>query len=146
VTRILIVDARFYEEIADELVAGAVGEIERRGATYEVVTVPGALEAPQAIAIALDAGAAFDGAVALGCVIRGETSHYDIVAEQSARAVMDLAVARGFPVGNGILTVDTRDQALARAGRAGRNKGGAAAAACLDLIELKRRFAQGSDG
>jgi len=145
-TRVLVVDARFYDEIADELLAGAEAELKRAGAEWEVVTVPGALEAPQAIALALQTHAAFDGAVALGCVIRGETSHYDIVAGQSARALMDLAVTRGFPVGNGILTVDTAEQAKVRAGRNGRNKGGAAAAACLALIALRGRLAAGSGG
>jgi len=142
---ILIVEARFYEDISDELNAGAIAEIERRGASYEIVVVPGALEIPQAANLAL-AHAAFDGVVALGCVIRGETSHYDIVAHESARAIMDLALAREVPVGNGILTVDSHEQAMARAGVAGRNRGGAAAAACLDVAEIKAGLVARANG
>ena len=139
--RILIVESGYYEDIADTLRAGARRMLDAAKASYDVVTVPGALEIPQAVVIALAAarGAkAYDGVVALGCVIRGETSHYDIVAGESARALMDIGVTRGVPVGNGILTVDTQVQAHARAGLDGGDKGGVAAAAALALVRLKR--------
>jgi 6,7-dimethyl-8-ribityllumazine synthase len=142
--RILIVESGYYEDIADTLRAGATRALEAAQATFEVVTVPGALEIPQAIALVLDAarGAkAYDGVVALGCVIRGETSHYDIVAGESARALMDIGVARKIPVGNGILTVDTAAQARARSALDKGDKGGTAARAALALVRLKRRLA-----
>jgi 6,7-dimethyl-8-ribityllumazine synthase len=141
--RILVVEARYYEGIADALFAGAKRVLDAAQVTYEVETVPGALEIPQAIAIALDAAlkrrTPYDGVVALGCVIRGETSHYDIVAGESARAIMDIAVARGVPIGNGILTVDKEEQAWARARPDGQDKGAAAADAALSLVQIKRR-------
>ncbi|MGD9785146.1 MAG: 6,7-dimethyl-8-ribityllumazine synthase [Hyphomicrobiaceae bacterium] len=145
---VLIIEARFYEDIADELVAGATAEFEANGVGYERVTVPGALEIPQVLASAAAAGlipgsaprARFCGAVALGCVIRGETSHYDVVVGHANHWLMDTAMRRGIPVGNGILTVDTKEQALARA-RGGRDgKGGDAARACLSLVAHARRF------
>ncbi|MEX0589592.1 MAG: 6,7-dimethyl-8-ribityllumazine synthase [Xanthobacteraceae bacterium] len=140
--RILVVEARFYEPIADELLDGALARLESAKVEVKRLQVPGALEIPVAAAIALDdavrAGKPFDGLVALGCVIRGETSHYDIVAGESARALMDLAVARRLPVGNGILTVDSEAQALARAKQSEGDKGGAAAAAALALVRLAR--------
>jgi 6,7-dimethyl-8-ribityllumazine synthase len=140
--RVLVVEARFYEPIADELVAGAMARLQAANVEIVRLGVPGALEIPVAAAIALDAavkaGKPFDGLVALGCVIRGETSHYDIVAGESARALMDLAVARRLPVGNGILTVDKKKQAIGRASRRGGDKGGAAAAAALALMRLAR--------
>jgi 6,7-dimethyl-8-ribityllumazine synthase len=138
--RVLIVEARYYEAIADALLAGATRALQQAQVEWTVVTVPGALEVPQAVALSLEAAGdkPFDGVVALGCVIRGETSHYDIVAGESARALMDLAVARKLPVGNGILTVDTEEQAWARARPEGQDKGGVAAAAALALIRLKR--------
>ncbi len=143
--RILVVEARFYDDIADELLRGALAAIATAEASAEVVTVPGALEIPSALAIALDgaeaAGRPYDAAVALGCVIRGETSHYDIVAGESARALMDLSVARRLPLGNGILTVDTEAQAWARARVGELNKGGGAAEAALAVLRIKRRFA-----
>jgi 6,7-dimethyl-8-ribityllumazine synthase len=142
--RILVVEARFYDEIADMLLAGAKRACEKAGIDFDLVTVPGALEIPQAIAITLDAAEArhkpYDGAVALGCVVRGETSHYDIVAGESARALMDLAIAHLMPVGNGILTVDTEAQAVVRARPEEGDKGGWAVDAALALIRLKRRF------
>jgi 6,7-dimethyl-8-ribityllumazine synthase len=144
--RILVVEGRYYEEIADELLAGAKRALDAAQAGYDVVTVPGALEVPQAIALALDAAAKrkapYDGAVALGCVIRGETSHYDIVAGESARALMDVGIARGVPVGNGILTVDRERQARVRASRDGQDKGGSAANAALALVRLKHALAK----
>jgi len=140
--RLLVVEARYYEGIADALLAGAKRALDAAQAGYDVVTVPGALEIPQAMVIALDAAAKrkapYDGVVALGCVIRGETSHYDIVAGESARAIMDIGVARGVPVGNGILTVDKEEQAWARARPEGQDKGAAAAEAALALVRLKR--------
>src|SRR5215468_4074290 len=139
--RILIVESGYYEDIADKLLEGARRALDAAGAAYDVVTVPGALEIPQAIAIALDSAfgaTAYHGAVALGCVIRGETSHYDIVAGESARALMEVGVGRGIPVGNGILTVDTEAQAKVRAALDRGDKGGAAAKAVLSLVRLKR--------
>jgi 6,7-dimethyl-8-ribityllumazine synthase len=141
--RLLIVEARFYDDIADALLAGAVRAIETVGATHERVSVPGSLEVPPAIAIALDgaerAGKPFDGAVGLGCVIRGETLHFEIVSFESARALMDLSVARRIPIGNGIITVDTDAQARERALPDQGDKGGDAARAALALIRLKRQ-------
>lgn len=144
---LLIVEARYYGGIADELLSGAKAAIEAAGATCDVITVPGALEIPAAIMIALDAADAidepFDGVVALGCVIRGETGHYDIVAGESARALMDLSTSLSLPLGNGILTVENEAQAWARARVKDMNKGGGAAEAALSLIALKRRFSAG---
>ena len=140
--RILVVEARYYDDVADLLLRGAKRVIRDAGATFDLVTVPGALEIPAAIMIGLHAAAAreqpYDGVVALGCVIRGETSHYDIVAGESARAIMDISIALDMPVGNGILTVDTDAQARARARSGGEDKGGGAARATLALIRLKR--------
>jgi 6,7-dimethyl-8-ribityllumazine synthase len=133
--RILIVEARFYDALADELLRGAVDAITALGAEYEVVSVPGALEIPAAVAMA---GSSFDGFVALGCVIRGETYHFEIVSDQSARGLMDLAVGRNLAIGNGILTVEDEEQAWARARVSEGDKGGGAARACLDMIALKR--------
>ena len=144
--RILVVEGRFYDDIADALLAGAERALSAVKATWNVVSVPGALEIPQAIALSLDGAVArrkpFDGVVALGCVIRGETSHYDIVAGESARALMELALARRIPIGNGILTVDTEAQALARARPEEQDKGGGAARAALALVRLKRSLAE----
>src|SRR6266849_3757397 len=123
--RILIVESGYYEDIADTLLAGATRALDAAGAAYDVVTVPGALEIPQAIVIALDAA-------------RGETSHYDIVAGESARALMEIGVGRKIPVGNGILTVDTVVQAKVRAALDKGDKGGTAAKAVLSLARLKR--------
>ena len=142
--RILVVEARYYDDIADMLLRGAKRVLKDSGATCDVVTVPGALEIPAAIMIALHGAMAreqpYDGVVALGCVVRGETSHYDIVAGESARGIMEIATARGMPMGNGILTVDTDAQARARAHPGGEDKGGGAARAALTLVRLKRRM------
>ncbi|MBC2859332.1 6,7-dimethyl-8-ribityllumazine synthase [Stappia sp. 28M-7] len=142
--RILIIDARFYDDIADALVAGAMEVLEGQGADVTRVSVPGVLEIPAALAMALaamEAGTAdYDGFVLLGCVIRGETSHYDIVANESARAVMELTIDAALPLGNGILTVENGEQAWARADPAKKNKGGAAAQAALDMIAIRDRF------
>ena len=143
---LMIVEARFYEDIADELVKGAIAEIEKDGATYQRVSVPGCLEIPAAILYALrsmdffTARKRFDGYVGLGCVIRGETTHYDIVCNESARGLQDLALRYALAIGNGVLTVENREQAWARASVAAKNKGGFAARACLDMIVLKRQF------
>lgn len=136
---LLIVEARFYEDLLDELGAGARAALDAAGASYETVSVPGALEVPGAIAIAVKTGR-YDGYVALGCVIRGETSHYDIVANESARALMDLSL-EGIAVGNGIVTVDNEKQGWARAGRDAGDKGGVAARAALAMIALRQNFA-----
>jgi 6,7-dimethyl-8-ribityllumazine synthase len=136
---LLIVEARFYDPISDLLLAGATRALEAADASFETVTVPGALEIPAAIRIALDADK-YDAFVALGCVIRGETSHYDIVAGESARGLMDLALERGALIGNGILTTDSGAQAHARADPEGTDKGGAAAKAALALWRLKARL------
>lgn len=143
---LLIIDARFYEDLADEMVKGAVAAIERAGATHDRVSVPGCFELPAAVSMALEAeedgGTAYDGYVILGCVIRGETTHYDIVANESARAIMDLSVAEGIAMGNGILTVENDEQAWARAKVDEGNKGGGAAEAALAMIALRARFAR----
>jgi 6,7-dimethyl-8-ribityllumazine synthase len=147
--RILVVEGRYYDGIADALLAGTKRVLDAAQVDYDIATVPGALEVPQAIAMAFDAAvkrkAPYDGAVALGCVIRGETSHYDIVAGESAGALMDLGLWRGIPVGNGILTVDKEAQAWARArpeAEGGEDKGATAALAALALVRLKRSFAK----
>ncbi|GAB4068882.1 6,7-dimethyl-8-ribityllumazine synthase [Ancylobacter sonchi] len=141
--RILIVEGRFYDDLNDELLAGARAAVEAVGASCEVVTVPGALEVPTAIALALDNaeadGKPFDAAVALGCVVRGETYHFEIVAGESSRALIDLSVARKLPLGNGILTVENDEQAWVRARVSDGNKGGGAVEAALALLRLKRR-------
>ena len=143
--RILIVEARFYEDIADALLAGATRALEEVGVNFDRLSVPGALEVAPAIAIAIDAaersGSPYEGAVALGCVIRGETLHFEIVSQESARALLDLAVTRRFPIGNGILTVDTDVQAWSRARADEGDKGGDAARAALSLVRLARRLA-----
>lgn len=136
--KIAIVVAPYYKDIADALVAGAVAEIEAAGGTHEVIEVPGALEVPIAIGIA-DRKGDFDGFVALGCVIRGETTHYDTVCNDSSRGLMMLGLS-GVAVGNGILTVETYEQAVVRAEVAGQNKGAGAAAAALHLVALGRRL------
>ncbi|MBB3539532.1 6,7-dimethyl-8-ribityllumazine synthase [Rhizobium sp. BK399] len=141
---ILIVEARFYDDMADALLEGATFALKEAGATYEVVTVPGALEIPAAIAMALDGadneGTQYDGYVALGMVIRGETYHFDIVSNESSRALMDLAVSESLAIGNGILTVENDDQAWSRARRSDKDKGGFAARAALAMIELKKKL------
>jgi 6,7-dimethyl-8-ribityllumazine synthase len=134
---LLIVEARFYDDLAELLLEGATRALEAADASFDRVTVPGVLEIPAVIRLALD-GADYDAFVALGCVIRGETSHYDIVAGESARGLMDLAVQQGALIGNGILTTDSGAQARVRADPAGKDKGGGAARAALALLEVKR--------
>jgi 6,7-dimethyl-8-ribityllumazine synthase len=136
--KLLIAVAPFYRDIADNLIAGAAAEIEATGATYDLIEVPGALELPGAIGIAGRLGN-FDGYVALGCVIRGETSHYDTVCNDSSRGITLLGL-QGLCVGNGILTVENREQAEVRADPARMNKGAGAAAAALHLIALTRKW------
>jgi len=143
---LLIVEARFYPELSDELFKGAIAEIEKVGGSYERVAVPGALEIPQAIRFAIRAmdlvggRRRYDGYVALGCVIRGETLHFEIVSEQSARGLMDLSLLHTVAIGNGVLTVDNEAQAWTRARVSEGNKGGDAARAALAMIEVKRHF------
>ena len=144
--RALIVEARFYDDIQDALLEGAVAELKAAGVSHEVITVPGALEIPAAIAIAIEAGERngklYDCAVALGCVIRGETIHFEIVSMESSRGLMDISVSRKFPLGNGILTVNTEAQAWARARASELDKGGDAARAALAMLRIKRRLAK----
>jgi 6,7-dimethyl-8-ribityllumazine synthase len=141
--RVLVVEARFYEEISDALLAGCAKALDAARASWDSVTVPGSLEIVPAIAIAVEAAERqkkpYDGVVALGCVIQGETFHFDIVAMQSARALIDYSVQHRLPIGNGILTVDNEAQAWARARLTEGDKGGDAARAALALIELKRK-------
>lgn len=136
--KVLIVVAPYYKDIADDMVAGARAELEAAGAEVELVEVPGALEVPTAIRIAFRQ-ADYDGFVAIGCVIRGETTHYDTVCNDSSRAIQLLGL-EGACIGNGILTVENHEQAAVRADPDGQNKGGGAAAAALHLIALTRRF------
>lgn len=136
--RILIVEARFYAHLNDMLVAGARSALEADGHTVDVLTVPGALEIPGAIALAAEADL-YDAFVAIGVVIRGETYHFEIVAGESARAIMALTMD-GTAIGNGILTVENEDQALVRADPAQKDKGGEAAKAALALLALQERF------
>ncbi|MEM9221289.1 MAG: 6,7-dimethyl-8-ribityllumazine synthase [Pseudomonadota bacterium] len=139
--RALIVEARFHEDIADMLLSGARGEFERRGMQHELISVPGVLEIPLALSMAIHAARrrdlSFDVFVVTGCVLRGETGHYDVVAGEGNRAVMDLAVAGRLALGNAILTVENMDQALERADPERMNKGGEAAAAALALFEIR---------
>ena len=142
--KLLIVVAPYYKDIADELIAGAKAEIEAAGGTWDLVEVPGALEVPTAIGIAARMSN-FDGYVALGCVIRGETTHYDTVCNDSSRALTMLGL-QGLCIGNGILTVENHEQAAVRAETKGQNKGGGAAAAALHLIALSRKWGRASKG
>jgi 6,7-dimethyl-8-ribityllumazine synthase len=143
--RVLIVEARFYEEYADELKKGAVQALEKAGIAYDILHVPGVFEIPAAIQFALNAmrhggGHRYVGFVALGCVIRGETTHYDYVCVESARALMDLSVQEGIALGYGIITVENDAQAEARARVDKKNKGGVAAEACLRMMRIKSQF------
>ncbi len=142
--RMLIVEARFYEQIADKLLQGATQVLDEAGATYDRISVPGALEIPGAIAMAVDAAqrkrAPYDGVVALGCVIQGETYHFELVSNESARGLMDLILDRQLAIGNGILTVDTEPQAQARLGGGKGHKGASAARAALAMAKLKREL------
>jgi 6,7-dimethyl-8-ribityllumazine synthase len=145
--RILIVEARFYDDIADELLKGATRVLDAAGTVYDRISVPGSLEIPPAITIALDAadsaGKPYEGAVALGCVIRGDTIHFEIVSLESSRGLMEISRTRGVPIGNGIITVDNDAQAWTRAKVDEADKGGDAARASLSLVRLKRRLKAG---
>ncbi|MDB5458735.1 MAG: 6,7-dimethyl-8-ribityllumazine synthase [Caulobacteraceae bacterium] len=143
--RILIIEARFYGAISDALLQGAGDALRAFGAEFDVVTVPGAFELPAAIALADEggkrpAGVRYDGFVALGCVIRGETTHYDYVCGESARGLMELSINKGLAIGYGVLTVEDEAQAWARARISEGDKGGFAARACLDMVALRRRL------
>jgi 6,7-dimethyl-8-ribityllumazine synthase len=141
---LLIIEARFHDGLADALLEGATTALDEAGATYDVVTVPGSLEIPAVITFALDGaaegGTQYDGFVALGAIIRGDTYHFDIVANESSRALMDLSVQEAIAVGNGILTTENDAQAWARARRTEGDKGGFAARAALTMIALKEKF------
>ncbi|MGX6647718.1 6,7-dimethyl-8-ribityllumazine synthase [Maricaulaceae bacterium MS644] len=137
--RVLIIAAPFYEDIAEQLVQGASDHLKEQGASFNVHEVPGAFEIPGVIAMAEAGGAGYDAYVALGCVIRGETSHYDYVCGESARGLMDLSL-RGVPLGYGILTVENIKQARARAHVDQKNKGKDAAEAALAMLAVKRQF------
>jgi len=146
---VLIIEARFYEDISDELARGAINTLEANNLSFELLSVPGALEIPIAMSLALANGfvgkaGRHRGCIALGCVIRGETAHYEIVARESAAGLHQLAVEHAVPIGNGILTCDSREQAWARASIEGRNKGAHAAEACLSLMDLERHFSSAS--
>lgn len=144
--QVMIVEARFYEDIADELARGAIAALEAAGATYERYAVPGVFEIPAAIQMAIRSldfttlRGRFDGYVVLGCVIRGETSHHDLVAEQSARAIQDLVLKYTLALGFGIITAENRDQARVRAAVDGRDRGAVAARACLHMLDVKRQL------
>ena len=142
---VLIVEARFYDSISDELLQGATRALDAAGARYDRITVPGSLEIPAAIAFAVDASRKrrepYDGVVALGCVIQGQTYHFELVSNELARALMDLSVNERLPIGNGILTVDNEAQAHARARAEEGDKGGDAARAALTMIALKHTLA-----
>ena len=137
--RFVIVEARYYDAIGDLLLNGAKAAIEAKGGVCDIVNVPGALEIPPAIAMLADAGG-YVGAIALGCVIRGETYHFDIVSNESSRGLMDIGVGRQFPIGNGILTVENEEQAIVRADPKQGDKGGDAARAVMTLYALKQRL------
>ena len=147
--RILIVEARFYSDLADALLQGATDALEAYGAEYEVITVPGALEIPGAIALAEEGGhrpsgsTPWDGYVALGTVIRGETYHFEVVSNESARGLMDLTVGKRLCIGNGILTCEDEAQAWARAKASEGDKGGGAARAALTMVALKQQMLAG---
>jgi 6,7-dimethyl-8-ribityllumazine synthase len=143
---IMIVESRYYEDIAQELISSVLQELSEVGATHERFEVPGAFEIPTAVRYAVESGGVdasrkhFDGYIALGCVIRGQTSHYDYVCGESARGLQDLALKYSLAIGYGILTVENRDQAMNRAKRSEQDRGGHAARACLRMLDLKRHF------
>ncbi len=137
--KILIVQANFYKHISELLLEGAIKEIENAGYDYEIITVPGAFEIPAVIAFAKDS-AKYNGYVSLGCVIRGETTHYDYVCLESARGLNELAMKEKLAIGYGIITVENEQQALERADIAKKNKGGFAARTCLEMIKIKAKL------
>jgi len=138
--KILIVEARFYKDIADELVKGAIQALEAHGAEYDRISVPGVFEVPGAIRFAADGNDGYDGYIALGCVIRGETSHYDYVCKESAHALQNLVISDRLAIGYGILTVENRDQAWARCSVEKYNKGAAVAEAAIRMMKLKKQY------
>ena len=148
--RFLIIEAPYYADVAAALIEGALAEFDAAGASYDRIEVPGALEIPQALGAAVKAGlmttpeatGKYSGAVVLGCVIRGETSHYDIVCNNANHWMMDIAMAHRVPLGNAILTVDTHEQAMVRASGGRKGKGADAARACLRLVQLANTFAE----
>ena len=135
---LLVVDAPYYTEISKSLMEGVTEVLDAAGATHDYVTVPGVLEIPAAVSMALKSPKQYDGYIVIGCVIRGETTHYEIVSNESARAIMDLSVAHNLAIGNGIQTVENEAQAWARAKVSEKNKGGGAATAALEMIKLKK--------
>lgn len=145
---LLIIEARFHDDLADALLEGATSALEEAGATYDVVTVPGSLEVPAVISFALDGaaegGPSYDGFVALGTIVRGDTYHFDIVANESSRALMYLSVQEAVCIGNGILTTENDEQAWTRAKRSEGDKGGFAARAALTMIALKQQLGERS--
>ena len=140
-TKVLMIEARYYDHINDLLLEGARAALDETGAIYEVVTVPGALEIPAALNMAVHGKNKYDAYIVLGCIIRGETSHYDIVCNESARGVYDLVTRHHLALGNGILTVENEEQALARADMRRKNKGGDAARAALAMLAYKGKVA-----
>lgn len=144
--KVLVIEARFYEPISDMLLEGALEALDAGGADIMKVTVPGALEIPHVISYAEAAGAGYDAYVALGCVIRGETTHYDYVCQESARALMDLAVNQQLSIGNGIITVENEEQALARADKTRKDKGGFAARAAMTMVEIRAELGAKGQG
>ena len=142
--KILIIEARYYEAISEDLLKGALSALQQAGAQVTKVNVPGALEIPHVISYAEAANSGYDGYVALGCVIRGETTHYDYVCEESARALMDLAVNQQLAIGNGIITVENEAQAIARSKVDQKNKGGFAASAVIRMIKIRAELNKSS--
>lgn len=138
--KILIVEARFYEDITDTLAEGAMAELADAGYGCDRIAVPGVFEIPAAVNLAWNSGA-YAGCVTLGCVIRGETDHYDHICREMSRSLMDMSVEQNMPHGFGVLTVESRDQAEKRAALTGRNTGGRAGEACLAMMALRQRFA-----
>lgn len=143
--KVLVIEARFYEHISDMLLDGALSALKEAGADVTTITVPGALEIPHVISIA-DASvpSRYEAYVALGCVIRGETTHYDYVCQESARAIMDLAVDHKLAIGNGIITVENEAQAIARADKSQKDKGGFAARAALTMVDIRNQLNTGT--
>ena len=137
--KILIVEARFYDDIADDLAKGAIAELEKNGHKYEILPVPGTFELPAAVGMAMHSGK-YGGYIALGCVIRGETSHYDYVCAESARGLGNLAANHGLAIGYGIITAENKKQAQVRADVKGKNVGGRAAKACTEMMKIKQRW------
>lgn len=135
---LLVIDAPYYNEISESLMEGVREVLDAANATHDYVTVPGVLEIPAAVSMAINSSKAYDGYIVIGCVIRGETTHYEIVSNESARAIMNLSVTHNLAIGNGIQTVENEAQAWARAKVSEKNKGGGAASAALEMIRLKK--------